>query len=267
MRILLTSALLLCSGCASVEFRQLDSKLNLRPGAPTGHVYYLPKPYLFVARLPVSGLGGDAFSQANIKPLNGAGANARAGGGGGAGNVDQDNVDQDSAELPDSYGGAGGAATAEDKPKAAEGPKIEVGASDVSFGAASGEYIIKLVYLPDFSRPMSLSVRAGLFGVAQLKPTLVNGWMLTSFDANADNTKFADVLTAIPGVLSALKGGSGSSGDASGGGGDGTAAAATSGEVLRPGLYDFRYDPNNGHLQTLCALVFFGEKGTSRGNC
>jgi hypothetical protein len=52
------SAFALClalTGCASVSINQLEPKtLTLKPGAPEGAVYYLPKPYLFVAQVPVA---------------------------------------------------------------------------------------------------------------------------------------------------------------------------------------------------------------------
>ena len=113
------------------------------------------------------------------------------------------------------------------------------------------------VYIPDRSRPMRLSVHAG-FGTASLKPTLQNGWMLTGFDASADS-KASEMLASIASLVTAAKGPAAAAESAKGGGLDPGAAAATS-SVLRPGMYDLRYD-DRGNLLGLCPLSYFTSSG------
>lgn len=156
---------------------------------------------------------------------------------------------------------AGGAAPADKKgddqksdDNAPAQPAV-AGSSDQSFGGLSGGYMIKIVYLPDLSRPMAMSVRAGL-GTASLKPTLQNGWMLTGFEANADS-KTSEILSSVASVITAFK----TPGKSAGGGDAKTSGGGAESQILRPGLYDFRYN-DSGALVALCPLTYFDSTGT-----
>src|SRR6185295_4166230 len=110
---------------------------------------------------------------------------------------------------------------------------------------------------------------SGLFGIGSLKPTLQNGWMLTSFDASVDNSHASDVLSAIAEVMNTglLAGGGAAASTSAAGGGRGARAPSPDREVLRPGLYDFDYDPDTGRLTRLCAVSYFTDQGAVHGDC
>src|SRR5437660_4980480 len=133
----------------------------------------MPKPYLLVTRLPQD-------------------ENEKASRGGAA---------------PSATGPAGGgSATSPTDKTTAASPSPS---SDLSFYGSTTRYIIKLIYLPDMSKQMALNVSPGLFGTASLQPTLQDGWMLTSLQANVD-TKTAETISSGASLLSALHaGGSG----------------------------------------------------------
>jgi hypothetical protein len=140
---------------------------------------------------------------------------------------------------------------------------------------------MKLVYLPDKSRPMAMNESTGLFGSSSMKPTLQDGWMLTSLDTSADS-KMAETLTALGSIAGAV---------ASGGAGGGAAAAkpksAPSGAagltaaqkippdlagyfvpghfILRPGLYKFKY-ATDGTLTGLKPVTYFTGCGAIKAN-
>jgi hypothetical protein len=244
------------SGCAGVEFQQLDPKLAKKTDAPAGAVYYLPKPYLLVAQMPVAAAAAPApAGPANVSPppQNTQGQNAQGQNGQGpqAGNGQ--------TVYPATYG-RGGADGDEAKADAKDdGGAPTASGSDQSFGGVSQGYMIKLVYLPDMSRPMAFSVTAGL-GSASLKPTLQNGWMLSGFDATADS-KTAEILTSLASVITAYKTpGKAAAAEekAADGGGSGTRGGeADARPILKPGLYEFRYDATTGALKGLCPVTYF----------
>lgn len=220
-------------GCTSVSFQQLEPNLTARKGSPAGAIYYMPKPYLLVAQLPNSAPVAAQANDPTPPPPNPQGSKGNSG---------------DVSGFPKGLGGAGVKGGGEEE---APPPPVISGPSDQSFGGLSEGYMIKLVYLPDMSRPMSMSVRAGL-GTASLKPTLQNGWMLTGFDATADS-KTAEILASVAQVITAYKTpGKSAAGGAAGGG--------PSRPVLRPGLYEFVYDAV-GRLSALCPVSFFDETG------
>lgn len=109
------------------------------------------------------------------------------------------------------------------------------------------------------SKTMAINLVPGIFGTSSFQPTLQNGWMLTSMQGSADNTKALDDFTTL---ATALVGG-GAKG-AAGTAAAKTKAAAIPGEkalptedpVLPPGLYEFRYD-ENGRLIGLCTIDTF----------
>lgn len=253
MRKLILLGFLILSACAGVSFRQLDpSDLRAKAGAPEGAVYYLPRPYLLVTRLPQTGAGPVQPSPvANVTPPPSRGGARRRG------QDAQSPLPIDFTQIPMTRGGA-------ETPAASAATSL--GASDQSFSLVVGNYAIKLVYLPDMSRPMSMSVRSGLFGVSSLNPTLQNGWMLTDFEASAENSGFADVLNAVAGLINTGVLG-GATGGAAAAGGGGASAAAVDGEVLPPGLYDFDFDAETGRLTRLCSISLFTSQGVRRGDC
>ncbi|MEO5578543.1 MAG: hypothetical protein ABIR25_05770 [Sphingomicrobium sp.] len=219
------------SACSTVSFTQLTPSLQQKAGAPNGAVYYLPKPYLLVAQLPQKATA--TVSRApDPKPPANAGSSR-------IGRV---------SDFNDDFGGA-------DDPSKDDSALPTAGASsDFSFGGTSEGYLLKVVYLPDLSKPMSMSVRAGL-GTASLKPTLVNGWALTGFDASADS-KTADILASVAQVIGAYK----TPGAKGGGGGADASAPDRAAQILRPGLYEFHYD-QSGRLVALCPVSYFDETG------
>ncbi|MGH9422346.1 MAG: hypothetical protein ACRD3J_20385, partial [Thermoanaerobaculia bacterium] len=88
-----------------------------------------------------------------------------------------------------------------------------------------------ITYLPDPSQEFIMQVKPEWFGIGtvSMKPTLQDGWNLTSLDSSVD-TKFPETLTAVAGLVSAAMGG--------GGGGKGAKLAITpSATNLGPGLY------------------------------
>jgi hypothetical protein len=257
----------LLAGCASVTAIPLEADgLNAVPGAQPGFRYYIPRPYLLVAEAPA----------------------AKAGGGSG-GTKSQPGLCKDEKkgimlpckkdQKPDTPPGAVGAAPpAEKKTDAAQtktpapdtggSPAAPGPAADISFQFGDGKtYIAKLVYLPDYSRPMAVELNTGLVGISHVDMTLQDGWMLTSVSANADNSKMADVLTAAIQALSA-------------GGTGGTSAAASKAKTasnkvggeeplapkdrsLRPGLYAFDYNYGMSRVSALCAVAYFGPNGST----
>lgn len=239
----------LLAGCAGVSVQQLNADLTAKPGTPKGAVYYLPKPYLLVAELPAdTPLAGPV--QTGDLGSTGTGSGGTGGSTGQPGGTARSGFDQD----------APGADEDDKKTEGAGGAAAAPAGTDQSFLAQTKAYVVKLIYLPDMRRPLSISAHAGLFGQVSMAPVLQNGWMLTSLETSADS-KMAEVLGSIASVISAVKtpGGGGGDGakkeDAPGGGSGGAES-----RILRPGLYEFRYDLA-GRLDGLCPVNFFGPEG------
>lgn len=57
---------------------------------------------------------------------------------------------------------------------------------------------IQMIYLPDYNQEYVIRERV-FFGTVSMKPTLENGWNLTSLEATAD-PKTAEIITALVGV-------------------------------------------------------------------
>jgi hypothetical protein len=127
------------------------------------------------------------------------------------------------------------------------------------------QYGVKLIYLPDYSHPMALSVSTGLIGSAEMKPTFQDGWMLTSLDATADS-KVSETISAMASLASAI--GGGGAGSAAAGASKGMKAMAREGggPVLAPGLYAFILD-DKGNYSRLQAVAYFCSNGTSPTPC
>lgn len=226
-RVLLTIALLALSGCAKVSVLPLDAKGQPLAGAQEGVRYYLPKPYLLVAEVPVDKVSSSKST--TKKTVSTTRKKAPAG---------ESSGDQN-APVPS--GGSGDAPSA---------------TGNTSFAIYTMQYGIKLIYLPDFEHPMSISESPGLFGSSTMKPALQDGWMLTSLEASAD-IKVAETLNAIGSIVSGIKGGGA------------TASSLTKQltceeppklPVLPPGLYEFMYD-REGKFHRLRAVAYFCHDG------
>lgn len=156
--------------------------------------YYLPKPYLLVAKVPK-----DLTSEQSVRDADGG---------------KKDEVKDDKKPVGPE-GDSGGASSG----------------GNTSFQKDSKSYSVKLIYLPDFCHPMAIQQNTWLWGSSQMKPTLQDGWMLTSLDAASDS-KTAETITAMAALVSAVKGAGGTSGTTSITGVDPTG-------VLKAGLYEF----------------------------
>ena len=242
----------LLTGCAGVTAHQLNPGMTDTVG-PEGLRYYMPAPYLLVAELPPVGVTGQSPEApmqnppnvtlpqpeappgvvSNPSPKGSLRAKRRSSPGG------------SSANPPDGSGNA-----------TASGPGPSSSTSVTSFAASTPQYVIKLVYLPDLSRPMALTESTGLFGTYGMKPALQDGWMLTSLDATG-NSGVPETLASLASILGAAVGAP----SKPGGPPPPTARDlrgffAPGRFILRPGLYKFAYDPR-GQLIGLQALTYF----------
>lgn len=227
VRSLLLLGLGLLDGCAQVHIYQCtNADCSSWNEKADGIRYYLPKPYLLVAEAPVD------TTQLNITGKN-------------------KDVTMTLSTGDNSADKSGKGDSTSDGSSTSPG-----GASDTSFGLATEQYQLKLVYLPDTAHPMLLQTQPGLFGSAEVKPQLQDGWMLTGVDATADS-KAADTLSAI---ASFLHGGGSSSTGSSKGNKDATSSAIAKAiapdagdvinaqnqhpnlPVLPPGLYAIEFD-------------------------
>jgi hypothetical protein len=140
--------------------------------------------------------------------------------------------------------------------------------ADVSFTASGPQYMMKLIYLPDYQHPMGITGKTGLWGTSSFQPTLQDGWMLTSLNASADS-QTAQTLTALGSIVSSVVGGgaggaakaaksaTGGATPAPGSNPQGGAAPSVLDQaVLRPGLYKFDFD-SGGKFIGLEAVTFF----------
>lgn len=239
--ILLASALVALGGCAGVSVRQLNYDLSVKRDAPDGAVYYLPKPYLLVTRLPAKAGGLPADFHDGAEP----------GGGKEGGSATKPGEGAAKPGDGDDKGGGDDAA-----------PAAISDGTNTSYQVQTSDYVLKLIYLPDLTRPMSITARTGLFGSVKLSPTLQDGWMLTAFSSEADS-KIAEVLEHLSGVITSIRVPAGKADEAEPGGG------GPASEVLKPGLYEFHYD-QHGRLTGLCALTNFTAEGVeapAKGAC
>jgi hypothetical protein len=217
-------------GCAGVTVKPL-TPTGTASGGEEGVRYYRPEPYLLVAALPPtppsSAPGVNIPAPQNLPPPNGLGQESP---------VPQAPPDKKDKTTPkpkpskpepkpapqaanwqgpdlNAPGASGGTSPKDDptSPKkddtgGSSPPPTPSSAADVSFSASTPQYTIRLVYLPDYSHPMAMSMHSGLFGTASFAPALQDGWMLTSLQASGDN-KVAETLTAVGSIVSAIKGG------------------------------------------------------------
>jgi hypothetical protein len=215
----------------------------------------MPKPYLLVAQIP-------------SEPGNGSG--------GGADNSPRKHLAKNAGsglmEVADASPPA--------QPKPKDGDQTKKGndqtgttggsspTSDLSYQLGNTTYMLKLIYLPDMSKSMAITIKPSILGTSSMQPTLQDGWMLTSLSASADNTKaLADFTTLATSLV-------GGGAKAAGGAGlmpSSAAALATPSPddlVLPPGLYEFEYN-QFGHLVGLCTVTVFtkNERVTNKHYC
>ena len=255
-----------CAACASVDVQHLDADGTKAIGAP-GLRYYLPKPYLLVTLLPPDATAPPAAQTGTAPadapnpppvaaaPKDGAAQPApRAGA-----------VAPPGPKVPTVAPGAG-----QQTPQPSTSPTTAStspsASGDTSFMASTSQYVVKLIYLPDYQNPMSITVKAGLFGTASFNPTLQDGWMLTSLQGSADNSQLVQLATQLvtslaSGTGTAAKTATTAAAKAAGGGPGAPQVTPTT--ILAPGLYEIRQDKTTGTM-TLCAATLF-TTGTGGG--
>lgn len=224
----LISHILLLGACAQVHVTPLEANGKPKADAQEGVRYYLPKPYLLVAEVPVE----SASSSTDLtKDAQGKITEQKS------------TIKQNDPSGPDNMTG---------------GPPSSTG--NTSFGMFTKQYGIKLIYLPDYSQPMAIHGSPGLFGSSQMKPTLQDGWMLTALDATGDS-KVSDTLSAVASIIGSIKGGGSlPSGTSAKVGGseliNGTTVVTPTLPVLSPGLYELQYD-EKGVLTRVKVVAYF----------
>lgn len=200
IRAVLAATLALLSGCAHI------SAVPLSPdGTEAGPVgdkaqgkgvrYYLPKPYILITELPSTSSGGDGSSSAASAAASGDSSSSKS-----------KSAASDSTSTPSAP------------------------TSNTSFAASMASYSVKLIYLPDFSKPMALDISGGIWGSISVAPTLQDGWMLGALSASVDSG-LAATITALAGFKPAASSGGGSGG---GKGGGGSAAVVNPSNDLAP---------------------------------
>jgi len=224
---------ILLTGCASITAIPLQADGKRKGGdVEKGIRYYTPKPYLLVMELPAPpnppGTSGDGKKEKDVKKPAGDGNGKQADG------------DKNASQT--------------------NSPTAQP--SDTSFSVTNPIYTAKIVYLPDYSQPMVLQMKGGVFGNTSMAPTLQDGWMLTSLTGSVDSGGAA-IVSAITQMVGSIWGSAG-------------AAAKTtvtkefaapppwSNTVLPPGLYEFKYDASTGVFTGLTPIVYFCMEGPAK---
>lgn len=255
-------------GCASITAIPLKPDGSKQDNVVDGIRYYLPKPYLLVTELP---------EEPQSQQSQASGTTPTGGGSGNGANASQ------------SQGSNSGQGSGSSTSPSSAAPSS--GTQDTSFSASTTSYSLKLIYLPDMAHPMALQSSSGLFGTVSVGPSLQDGWMLTSVNGSVDSGASA-TLSALASIISAKASpsGGGTTGTQSktGGGAPVSAASLTTAGftpaqaalltqmlnsakpatqaaswgpgVLRPGLYEFRFD-GNGAFQGFFPVALFCGSG------
>ena len=232
------SLALAATSCASISAVPLNPDGTKAEKQAEGIRYYMPKPYLLVAELPLvkkaeEKRGATPKGEKSEKPA--------------VESMDSKPDKPKEEKKPDPK-------NEPDEPAEKADSAMAAGSS-TSFFAGTPHYVMKLVYLPDMTRPMALTASGGWFGTATVKPTLQDGWMLTNLDGSVDS-KLPETITALGAALGL--------GAKSGGGGDGGGGAEAMFHVpyglesaaLKPGLCEFEYG-DKGNLIGLKRLTEF----------
>ena len=178
--ILIIGSFVLLTSCSRVIVLPLDPDGKKLDDVQQGVRYYLPKPYLLVTEV----LGDGDPSQVESKANPGTSEKGNA---------------TNSTHSSDTR--------SKDKPEGAKVPPntnipASTPSSNTSFTMLTNNYQIKLIYLPDFSKPMAIYIPFSVFGSATMKPTLQDGWMLTGLEATSD-TKTSETITAMASLVTA----------------------------------------------------------------
>jgi hypothetical protein len=262
------------AGCAGVSVTPLNPDgLTKARGAEPGLRYYMPMPYLLVTEIPPTAAvktpdSGEDNGQPNANDSTTADAPV----------LDTNNLPDGARMAPGATAPADGGAGSKTNTADSSTNSMQStagGSSNTSFGATTPQYVIKLIYLPDKTHPLAMNESTGLFGTAEMKPVLQDGWMLTSLDATADS-KTAETLTAAAALVGAAMTGKTTAPAATAktapGSGPGTKPTAqtpadlsiyykSGTAILRPGLYRFEYDETTGALIGLKPVEYFTGNG------
>lgn len=222
--------------CASVEFTQLGPDgIHPLPGAASGLRVPMFRPYILVAAAPQAVTPQTPQAPGAAKPAN-----------------NQNNSNQGNQSTT----------------KQANSGAAPSNTGDTSFQITTPTYVLKLVYLPDYSHMTAVTMSTGLFGTASLQLALQNG-MLTSVSANGDNTKLADVLTSVlQAATGASTGGASTAATKAASASKalttapGAAPSPATDAILAPGLYAFEYSDSSGRPTGICALSYFDSNGS-----
>jgi hypothetical protein len=300
MPVVSLSWMVVLTGCAGVSVQALKPE-GVSAKTEPGIRYYRPEPYLLVAALPPAGLTVTSSQPPPAVDLTHPNPNAPPAHPAHSPNSCHNASHQNqSAPAPGdgvvwtNSGGdnAPGAGAVPDKKtdtsdtstkpgdKASPSSAAPAATADVGFSAATPQYSMKLIYLPDYSHPLAITMHSGLFGTASVAPALQDGWMLTSLQGSADN-KAAETLTALGSIVGAALG-TGNAGGAAKSKAETPGAPpsanpqatvsdpigeiiATSKVILEPGLYRFQYG-SDGRLSGFCAVVYFNNGGAVAGS-
>jgi hypothetical protein len=142
------------------------------------------------------------------------------------------------------------------------GTPVPVDSTDTTtFVVAGSNYLFKLIYLPDYSKPRALVVKGGLFGKVSVQPQLQQGWMLTGFQASADASGTTQLVSSL--VSSALGAASPKGTNKAELASAGTAASpAEPSGVLTPGLYRIDFASDTGLVTGITPVTFFCRNGS-----
>ena len=256
------------ASCGSITAVQLNpGTLDEKAGGSEGIVYYLPRPYLLVARGPDIETPGQKKSDQKSDVDKSTNQNPGA-------NKSKTKIDKAIALAPQQHP----TTIAKDPPSAASAPASSASdpngkffpyadnvnpdpsgqrqvaptksttnpqtnaqgvASDATtFIVGANQYLLKLVYLPDCAHPMSLKITPGILGSTNIQPQMVNGWQLVGFSAQIDNSQ---LLTTVINALSGHAAPSsqpGTSTKKDSNYDDQVGSAANPQAVFEPGLYD-----------------------------
>jgi hypothetical protein len=214
------------------------------PGAASGFRYFLPRPYLLVMEIPAGARVRVAVPTDAPKPPEHPGPGRLRTG------AASPSKKSTAAAADDSGGG--------DK----QGSQSPAAPGNTGFLASSPTYMAKLIYLPNYSQPMAVTMDTGLFGTASMQLTLQDGWMLTNVSANGDNSKLADVVTAALGAVGGAVTGGASNAVSAATKKTGGSPKVTIDRALRPGLYAFDYVYGQSRVFTVCAVAYFDAAGS-----
>jgi len=180
----------LVAGCAQVVVTPLLPDGSPAPNQAKGVRYYMPQPYLLVTQLP----GSDSASNPDDTSSNGGASSQGRSTGRSPATTPSSNSQNKS---PDD--------------STAKPPTTTAASTDTSFDFRTAHYAVRLIYLPDYSHPMSITENPGLFGTAEMQPALQDGWMLTSLDAKGDS-KVSETIGAMAQLVASVYGGAAAGG-------------------------------------------------------